>query len=209
MVSAALPTFLEMQTSTFAVLRDSERAFVTLAEVKEWLNEGLLDLCARLRLKQTRATGTTSSTGTITLPDEFLENMSLWIDGAPVNFVDDSVFESYSEPASTTPYALLGRVFDGAVETYPSQISADYEWRYVKRPTELSADGDQPSDLTPELARRVINFARAEAKLKEGEESEYAIYRGRYEEGLPGQPRVAMRMRPGPVNLIPESGPFG
>lgn len=209
MTSAALPTFLEMQTSVYAVLRDSEQAFITLAEVKGFLNEGLLDLNARLRLKQTAATGTTSSTGTITLPDDFYESISLWIGSTPVQFVTDGVFESYSMPASVTPAAQLGRIFDNAVETYPVQASEDYTWRYVERPTELSDDSDLPTDLTPELCRRVVDYARAEAKLKEGELNEYQIYRSRYEDGLPGPPRADYRMKPVSLNLIPEPGPFG
>lgn len=209
MVSAALPTFDVMQDRVYAVLRDSDQTYVTLTEVKQWLNEGLLDLNARLRLRQATATGTSSSTGVVTLPTEFVEATSLWFDTVPVEFVTDAVFESYYEPAAVTPFAVLARVYNNQIETYPAQASADYTLRYVERPTLLSADADQPEDLTPELAQRVIDYARAEAKMKEGEYTEHEYYRQRYEEGLPGRPRVDKKMFPGSLTLIPQPGPFG
>lgn len=198
-----------MQTSVYDVLRDAEAAFITAVQVQEWLNRGYLDLNARLRLNQQSDTGTTESDGTIPLPDEFVEAISLWIGTTPVAFTDDSTFESYSMPASLTPAAVLGRVFGTNIETYPAQTSADYTLNYVKRPTEMSSGSSQPTILTPELADRLIDYARAEAKLKEAEYNDYQFYRDRYEEGLPARPRVDKRMKPGPMILIPEAGPFG
>lgn len=198
-----------MQTSVYDVLRDSDQTFIQLVQVKEWLNKGLLDLNARLRLKQDTATGTASAAGVITLPTEFIEVISLWIGSSPVQFpVDDATFESYSMRDTTTPFAILGRITTNftEIETYPAQEDQDYTLRYVKRPTELSANGDQPTDLTPELADRVIDFARAEAMLKEDDLNQYEIFRERYLEGLPSRPR---RQKPGAMTLIPESGPFG
>lgn len=202
-----LPNLGQLRDRVFTVLRDSERAFVLEGDIDYWLNEAYIDLNARLRLKQTEQTGTLSSDGALTLPTDFVEIISLWVGGTKVTFVDDAVFESWSEQGNE-PDALLGRVFAGVIETWPAQESEDYTLRYVSRPTMLVIDSDQPTAITPELAVRLVMYARAEAKEKEGEYNEAVDYRNQYLEGIPGRPRVGHRMRPAQVNLIPEPTVF-
>lgn len=121
--------------------------------------------------------------------------------------VDDGVFESWSEPGGT-PYVNLARSFNNQIETYPVQASADYTLRYVARPTTMVQLTDQPTSLTPELCDRLWRYAASLAKSREGEAQEAQTYMDEYLEGLPGRPRVAHRMRPASVSLIPQPGPF-
>lgn len=210
-VSDALCSLSQLRDQTFAVLRDSERLFVTETEVDTWLNEAYLDINARLRLKQTTLDDTTETDGTIPYPTDFVEMISLWFENAvPAAVVDDTVFESYSEPGTTTFIdQVIVRAFGSNLETYPVQNAVDFTLRYVSRPTLMVLDDDQPTALTPELCVRLWKYAAAEAKRKEGEAQEAQTYMDEYLEGLPGRPRVQHRMRPAPVSLLPEPGPFG
>lgn len=204
---SGLCTLTELIENTFAVLRDSERSFVTEPEVIGWLNKAYLDINARLRLKQTKATGTTASDGTIDFPSDFIEMISLWFSGVPVAVVDDAVFESWAEPGSI-PFVNLARAFNNKIETYPVQANAAYTLRYVARPALMVAATDQPTSLTPELCDRLWRYAASLSKSREGETQEAQTYMDEYLEGLPGRPRVAHRMRPASVSLIPQPGPF-
>lgn len=209
--AAALCTLFDLTEETFDFLRDTDRVFVTETMVHRWINEAYLDLNARLRLKQSSVDGTTSDAGVITLPTDFVEMMSLWFTSTPATVVDDYVFESYSEPATTVldSNTILVRYFGGQFETYPVVISDDYTLRYVARPTLLSANGDQPTALTPELCVRLRKYALAEAYQKEGEGQLAAAAMAEYLEGLPGRPRAGHRQRPASIDLIPSPGPFG
>ena len=207
---AWLPTLEEMRDRVFYVLRDSERAFTTATEIDYWLNEGYLDINARLRLNQKEATGTTdATTGTVTLPSDYLEHVDFWIGDVHPVFVDHDVFLSWEESGESLETAeAISRVWNGYIETYPLTTSEAYTLYYIGQPTQLTAAGHQPSSLTPELAVRVINYARAQAKWKEGEADEGDRYYSLYTEGLPGQPRLTHRKHPGRVDFIPDASPF-
>lgn len=208
--SAWLPTRGELETSVYALLRDSDHSYVQETEVDEWLNKGYMDLNARLKLKQNTATGTTSAAGVITpLPTELVEPLSLWFDTVQASFVDNDKFEGWAVGSSDTPYVQLARFFNDQIETFPVVNAGDYTLRYVERPDEMTQDSDTPTALTPELAERLIYYALWQAKIKEGEYTEAMEYKGRYLEGLPGPHRPDGFLSPIPRILIPESGPFG
>lgn len=205
----ALCTFLDLREQVFGLTRDTERLFVTENMVNNWLNEAYLDINARLRLLQAEATGTTDSNGFIPFPSDFVEMITLWIGDNPAFVVDDTVFESYSEPGLITLQdKILVRAFSSNFETYPATNGLDYTLRYVARPTLMVEDEDQPTAITPELCPRLWKYAIAEARRKEGETQDAEMYMNEYLEGLPGRPRVQHRMRPAPVSLLPEPGPF-
>lgn len=208
---SGLCTLFDLQEGVFNFLRDTDRVFITEAMVTEWLNEGYLDLNARLRLKQTLVEDNTDSDGILTIPTDFVEMITLWFDDVPAQVVDDSIFESYSQPASTALESglQLVRFFEGQFETYPPIALADYQLRYVARPTVMSDPGDQPTAITPELCVRLRKYALSQAYEREGEGNLAAAAMGEYLEGLPGRPRQMHRMRPAPINLIPAPGPFG
>lgn len=205
--SAWLPTLLQLRERVFSRLRDSERVFVTESEVDHYINEAYMDLNARLRLNRTSVDGTSSTTGTITYPSDLVEVEALWFDDTPVQFVNDETFNSYAL-TGVEPFTYIARAVGSTISTYPALISLAYTLEYVARPTMLTVDADQPTVLTPELAMRLPWYAIAEAKWKESEPVEAERYMQQYVEGLPGRPRMAHRMRPAPVTLNVEPGPF-
>ena len=209
--SANLCTLYDLREGVFDFDRDTERVFVTEAAVTRWINEAYVDLNARLRLNQASDEGTTSSAGILTVPTDFLELISLWFGADPVIVVDDAVFESYLHPAATTldNDVTLIRFFEGQFETYPVADTLDYTLRYVATVEQLIDPEDQPLALTPELCVRLRKYALAEMYQKEGDTRMAEQALAEYLEGLPGRPRLGHRMRPAPVSLIPEAGPFG
>jgi len=205
---AGLCTLEDLRDQAFSVLRDSERAFVTPDDVDGYINTAYMDINARLRLRQVLLEDTTDADGKIPYPTDFVEMINLWIGGVAVQVVGDGTFQSWAVPAQSTPFANIVRAFANEFQTYPVQASTDYALEYVGRPTLLVNDTDQPVWITPELCVRLWKYAAAEAKRKEGEAQEAQTYMDEYLEGLPGRPRVQHRMRPAPISLIPEPGPF-
>jgi hypothetical protein len=202
-----MATFTNMVARVRNALRDSEAVFITDAMIGEWINEAYLDLCARLPLLRKDATGTTSSTGTITLPADFISLLSLRIDDTsgdtfvtPIYATDD-IFLSYRSP-DVIPAPTLYRIWEGVIETWPEQQSLTYYMEYAYKPDELSGS-DEPV-IAEELHVRLVNYARAHAKLIEGETEESDRYMSLYIEGLPTAPTSMRRERPGPFNLVPE-----
>lgn len=214
--AAALPSLAKLREWVYGPLRDSAGEFVEPWFVTDMLNEGYLDLNARLRLNKQTVTGTTTADGEITYPADALEFDNLWINSLPANFVDDDTFLSFQQ-YGVQPYdgnsntATLARINTGTgkIETYPAAASLAYVLEYVARPTLMSAESDTPSVLTRELVPRIVNYARAHCYWQDGKEAEGARAMALYEQGLPGAPREAFRRRPYPMNLIPEAGPFG
>lgn len=193
----------ELKRKTYAVLRDSEKAFIEDQTVEDWINEAYLDLCARLRLPEVTTSGTTSGTGTIALPAGLVEIKRLWIDGGSMTWVDSEVFTSYSVPGDLPPRSIY-RIWDNTIETYPAEVSEDYQLEYIGKPTLMDSVADEPVELPEELHLRLAFYAQGQAKMVEGELDEAAYYIGQYERGLPDLPRAAWRGVPGPLSLMPE-----
>jgi hypothetical protein len=190
-----------MQNDVYAALRDSERAFIDVDDVKVFLNEGYVDLCARLQMPEVTVTGTTGSDGTITLPSNFVTMKRLIIDETEMLWTMSDVFINH-QTADTG--SSLYRIWDDVIETWPLAEDLAYTMEYIKRPTEMSADGDTAAELPQELHPRLVAYARATCKLIEGEYQDYQIWWDKYERGLPGPPRATYRRTPGPIAMIPE-----
>lgn len=204
-----MATFTTLEASVFAVLRDSEKAFVTSAEVKEWLNEGYLDLVARTGILKKSTSSTTSSTGTVALPADFVRVASK--DGFYVatgtSTVESPLFTRSDiylgwKNSTSTPHRTLYRIFGANIETYPIVASKAYTLEYVYKPTALSAGGDIPA-IPEELHVKLVHYARAHAKYKEGELQEGDRYFGMYEMGLPPTIPDTERDFPGPIDFVP------
>ncbi len=211
-----MATLAQLETAVFAVLRDDQKSFVLNSEVDTWLNESYLDLAARLRLTVKEKTGTTAADGTIALGTDAADFIELrWLKVTPssgstaeerLTYVDDDVYDSYKD-TETVPGTDIFRIFAGKIETYPVQVSRPYRMRYVFKPTALSAGADVPA-IPEELHIRLINYARAQAKWKEGDSLEGDRYFAFYERGLPDAPRASRRERPGPFSMVPVPGVF-
>lgn len=207
-----------------AVIRDTDGNFVADTDILMWLNEAYLDLGARLRLFRAETTGTLDSEGTVAVPNGFIELVYATVQErdedtaqTKIDFVDDVVFDSYrlsGDPGTTDnpgtatwPGVVIGRIFAGTLETFPVCASQAYTLRYVYTPDELDVSGSNPASPA-ELDIRLVNYARAHAKYKEGELPEGDRYMRLFAEGLPTQPRAMMRERPGPSALTPAPSYF-
>lgn len=200
----------QLRELVYIPLRDNERDFVEPWFVDAMLNEALLDLNARLRIKRAAASGTSNASGVITVPTDFVEVLELWFDDPAImpEFTNDSIFNSYAKRGTSTPANYLARTFGATIETYPEIELADYTLEYVARPTLLTSDTDQPVDLSPEMTPRLVAYAQAKAKWQEGEVEEGNQYMAMYETGLPGAPRMTNYLRPAPMTMFPVQGPF-
>ena len=205
---AGLPTLAQLRARVYAPLRDDERSFVEPWFVDQLLNEGYNDLVARLRLKPTEVSSTTSATGTITVPSDFIEVIDLWQGTLPINFVTDPTFQFFAVPVQMMDSILARMDGPNTIETYPVQVSKAYTLRYAARPTEMLLDADTPSSISKELCPRIINYARAYAKWQEGMEDEGNRYMALYEQGLPAAPRDQFKLRPAAPDLYVVDVPF-
>jgi len=197
-----------MQTSVYAVLRDFDKSYILLTEIKEWLNEAQLDYVARTGILEKAATGTTAAGGTVALPADLIRITAFNVDGgtdgvadSPVEITNDDIFLSY-KLAGSVPAHTLGRIFGANIETFPLVVSKAYSLEYIYAPPTLTADGDIPA-IPVETHVRLVNYARAQAKWKEGEDAEGDKYYAFYVEGLPSAPTGLYRHRPGPFSFIP------
>lgn len=208
--SGVLKSLAQLRELVYVPLRDGERTFVEPWFVDAMLNEGFLDLNARLRITRDVATGTSSASGVITVPTDFVEETDLWFDDPAIQpeFTSDGVFNSYAKRGASTPGVYLARVFGATIETYPAIASAAYTLEYVARPPLMEQDTDTPVGLLPEMTPRLVAYAVAKAKWQEGEQEEGNQYMAMYEAGIPGSPRMTNYLRPAALTMFPAPGPF-
>jgi hypothetical protein len=200
--ASALPTLSKLRSLVYAVLRDDERSFVEPWFVDAMLNEAYIDLVARLRLKPTEITSTTSATGTITVPTDYIELIDLWIGVEAVSWVTDPAYQFFAVPQSNVDGILARMDGQTTIETYPAQVSKAYTLRYAARPVEMLVDQDTPATISRELTPRLVNYARAYAKWQEGMNDEGDRFMALYEQGLPMSPRDQFKLRPAAPDLF-------
>lgn len=126
-------------TDVRAVIPDSAGNFVPNSELVTWANQAQLDLDARLSLLQESWTGTVASGG-FALPYTLMEIKRLRITGddEDVTFVDDDVFTTHEDAASSLGDTRLGRIWDERVELYPEPDDATaYTLRGIRKPARL------------------------------------------------------------------------
>ena len=199
---ATLPTLSRLRSLVYAPLRDDERSFVEPWFVDAMLNEAYIDIVARLRLKPTEISASTSAGGLITVPADYIELIDLWIGTDPVGFVTDPNFQFFAVQQNSIDGIIARMDGQSTIETYPAQASKSYTLRYAARPTEMIADGDTPLSISRELCPRIVNYARAHAKWQEGMNDEGDRYMGLYEQGLPTSPRDQFKLRPAAPDLF-------
>ncbi len=204
-----MPTLEQIRNRVYSVIRDSDKAFVIPESVDDWVNEACLDVAIRLQLTKQQTTGTTSATGTIALPADFVKSLTLTAllsssdaEQTRIEFVDDDIYDSWRLAEATPPAGAFGRIFGSNIETYPNVVSMAYTLRYLYAPATLDSNADVP-DLPVEQHIRLVNYARAHAKYQEGELDEGDRYMGLYQAGLPAPPSSYSRQHPGPFSLTP------
>lgn len=213
-------TFLQMQSRVKTVIRDASNVFVLATEIKEWLNEAQTDLAGRLRvtqkeLLQSDAGAAQFTGGALVLPTDFMEIQGLRLGTVSahgtddVSFTDPDTWWHYSDNGLDVPNdGFIGRIWAGKIEVYPAPVAnAFYKLRYVYQPIDLVADGDV-SALPDEWHIRMVQYGRAHAKYKEGEDGQGDRYLTLYETGLPSLRSPRSQLRPGPITLTNEWNAF-
>lgn len=200
--SATLAGWNEMREMVFTVVRDSSRDLVTETDVDLWLTEGMRDLSSRLHLTQNSKTQVDSaiSSNLIDIPSDYVELIWLKLEDEPVVWTDEETFNSYQESGGTLS-TTIGRVFNGNFELYPTPTDTDYTLRYWSSSTAVAG-------FTGTLRARLINYARAHAKWKEGEMGHGDRYMELYERALPTPNDLGQNRFPGPFEVHPAPGWF-
>ena len=201
-------TLGQMETRVRRVLRDKGGKFVTKAEVIELLNEAQLEIATRTLCIQVEATGT-FTTYQLALPSTYIGGASLRVGTEidDVEWVDNETFDSWRRGGEDPPHTI-GRIFAGNFEVYPTpDVGEAYTLRYAKTPTILDDDADT-AQVMPVYEQNMIAYARAHAKLKDGETGEYEAYMSMFDKGLPETMGPTTNFKPGPMNLRYEPGPF-
>lgn len=201
-----IANFVGLRTRVYAAVRDSLKEFVTEDQVDQWIQDAIDDICRRLRIRQEETTGTTSG-ATITLPSDHVDTIWLHIDSDQsydpyVQWVDNDVWNYHQANETTNVY--LGRVHDNAVELTPTPTDGlDYTLRYVQEGPEAAV-----TDLENVHLKKIVLYAQAEAKYKEGESAAGDKYMARYEQGLPPVDLTSSNRVPGPMTLHMPGGYF-
>lgn len=201
----------DLKRRVYSQLRDSNKAFAQDQEVEDWLNDGYVDMCARLQVLQFESSDVTTS-DSIALPPgandpEPVQVLSLRFGDDDVEWVDDVTFNSWYDSDATPPHTL-GKVWNTGIELYPAPaLGTAYTLRYSYLPTVLDTVEDEPL-LPTHLHVKLVYYAAAQAKLKYGELDEADRFLVMYEQNLPPPIRGLVLMRPAPLSLVPEGGPF-
>lgn len=197
-------TLGQIQDRVYGLSMDSSRTFILPAEITAWVNEAQTELGARLKLFRSRTTGLFNTT-TLPLPTNLMEIVELRLGtDDDVEFVDTQTFSNNKDSWSLPPNTL-GRVRNNIVELWPEPLlSSPYELQYIRLPVEVVNAADIP-EVPTELQTKVIHYAAAYAKLKEGEMGQHDRFMQYFEMGLPPHPLGLWKDRPGPMNLVPDT----
>lgn len=188
-------------------LRDSEKTFITDAEINDWLNEAYRDLATRLKIapqKQQTEADVAISGNTLPVPADFVDLIHLRLGtNDDVQFVNDDEWNAFKD-AGSSPSRTIARIFNNNFEFYPTpDASTAYVLRYYAMPVALAADADVPA--IPEILHiKLVHYAKAMGLWKSDEPTLGDRWMQLYEDGLPGRNVGKERAIPGPLQLIPE-----
>lgn len=205
-------TLSQLQARVTTNLRDSVNAYIDLTDINAWLNEAYYDLAARFELLERETAATTAAGFTIALPTtsntETLEILSLRLGSADdVLFVDSQLWNDMKDKG-LSPSATIGRVFGANIELYPTPTTGTaYVLRCNYIPAPL-ASGADVHVLPLQVERKLVEYATAKSKYKDGQLDEGDRLMMLYEQGLPKFNASQTRHHPGPWTLLPEPGPF-
>jgi hypothetical protein len=186
---------------------------VTVTDIVAFLNEGLVDLAARLELFEREVLDTTDGTAFIAFPtslDGVVRIIALELgDG----YVDDVVWTSRADfdlvrDTDSTPGLVLGHVFNERIELYPTPATGTpYRLTYKRLPT-MPDSGDDDVGVPPELERKLREYATWKALMKLGRLEDALVWHQLYEDGLPVPALARKRTLPGPLTMERELGPW-
>lgn len=196
-ITGAPSAYAELRERVYGYVNDSTRTNITEPLVDMWIQEGLDDLGSRLPLSQNEVTDTT--TGTITLPLDFVNPVSLRVGSGYADWASNDTFDHSVD--NSDDIGLIARVFNGQIEVSPVPEEAAYTLRY------WSMAGDM-SLVRGNLKVRLVNYAVARAKAKEGDFRAAEYFLGLYERGLPAPSNASINQQQLPDGITFEFGPF-
>jgi len=200
----------DIQRRVYSHLRDAGKTFVLEEEVEDWINDAYIDLAARLRHLEMEKSDVTDGTNAINFEafsPEVMEIQKLRLGTDTVEFVNTAVWDLWSDDGMV-PDHTLGRVFDLKIQLYPTPANATaYKLRYAYLPSILIDLGDIP-ELPTHLHTKLVDYAIWKAKLKLGEVEEAQGFFFEYERSLPAPPVGKIRLRPHPIRVTFEAGPY-
>jgi hypothetical protein len=199
----------EMRGRVRTVVREDAGTFITDDDINNWLAEANIDLAARLELLTSVQTHTLVpiSGNEIPLPADWLKRRSLRLGTEDdVSFVDDDVFWSWVDSAGS-PSSILAITQKNIIYLYPTpDAGTAYSLQYYRLPVAMS--DTQTSEMPESFHVKLVNYARAHAKFKDGELDEGNNYLALYEQGLPQPSQGTERTFPGPLSMRFSPGPF-
>lgn len=183
----------EIREKVYANVRDADRSFIEEGHVDLWIQEGMGDLSTRLNLGQSEKTGTTS--GTISLPADFMEFISLVVDDEVPEFVDRETYRLWEEEGS--PPKTIAQVFGGNIELFPAPSAVAYTLRY------WSSSSDSLTEFHGGLRLRLTNYATYRALMKVRDYTGADRFLRMYESGLPSPNVRGRNQEAGPIQVTP------
>lgn len=188
-------------------MRDSAQEYFPDAELIEYINEGIEELCTKLRLLSNEANLTVTN-GVANLPADLLQ--ARWLknpDGLEAAWLDPSTFNDYKENA---PYwsadSPLAAIWDEQVRVWPVN-DGTWQFGYWQLPALLTADTDI-FPLARQWERRIVRYVRGQCYYRLGEidlaDREIAVYAS----GLRPNADTADRNQPGTVTLAMQGNVF-
>lgn len=191
--------FGELITRARTFVRDEGASFIDDDDLGNWINEAQTDLAARTEVLDHEVTGTTSDNIAFPTPD-MVTFRSLRLGTDDVEFVSDDDFNIIKDLGVTSPNTIA-RVFDDVIELYPTpEADTEYTLRYSQIPYGLVQPNDLHS-LPLQMERKLIEYAVAQAKYKDGDPGDGDRWLARYEQGLPPVSTGRERQQTGPLSF--------
>lgn len=210
-----MTTANEILTRARHPMRDSAEEFYSDAELLDYLNEAIADLCSRERLIREETTiAVTIAAGVVgahlVIPANFLQVR--WAkngDGEEVSWLDESTFFSYKDTypdwPSTSP---LATIYDDKIFLHPGPATAE-NW-YVgnlQTPTVLTATSDT-FPLRRIWEGKCVQYLQSEMYARDGELELSRRKHGLYEAGLRPSQAVTDHQVPGRLAIAFEPNVF-
>jgi hypothetical protein len=166
-------------------LRDDNVAtqFITDDEINGWLNEALQEVTWRTKMNSVTVTGTLDASGNAPVPTDYLTWQEMLVDGKPANLVTDDEEWNDLRDSEGSENRVMVRINGRMIETNLAQMGVAYTLTYVKQPSQLVLDTDQPS-LPVNLQQRLLHYARAQGLYKERDFFSADRYMQLFESGL-------------------------
>lgn len=182
-------TMVDSLNKLASLLGDSNTTnddFWPLAIRKKELNRGELQLSVHAKDLLGYATGTVTSTKTITVPSDWLETYVLKVNGVVItNDREISLFdiERYANNGDTRPYYYFWADTAGTLNIYLLGNVEDlsYQWYYFKKPTAELSDNDDESLHQEEFRDGTAYYAASELLRQVGKNAQADEYRAVYE----------------------------